>query len=150
MQIDAFLADSVVQADGKLFALGAGWDRLNVQSFPARHSRLSLGILVTLPFTDETVAQELTIRFEDADGKVLTFGGQPPEPGAPDNRPRQITARLPQTSLDEDAPGDERTITMAVNLDGLVFDAPGRYRFVIEMPGFPQKRLGFRVAQVGG
>ena len=103
-----------------------------------------------MPFVDETVAQELTIRFEDADGRVLPFGGRAPEPGVPDTRPTRITARLPQTSLDADAPGDERTITMAVNLDGLVFDSPGRYRFVIEMPGSPQKRLGFRVTQAGG
>jgi hypothetical protein len=147
LKLDAFLADSVVKSGGKLHALGIGWDQLSAQSFPARHSRLSLGVVVTVPYLDTDSGHELRVRFQDADGNALAFGGRAPQPGETDKRPTMIKARLPQTRGDDPAPGDERTITLAINLDGLVFSGPGRYRFLLEIDGAPQKRLAFRVVQ---
>ena len=39
MQVDAFLADSVVTAEGKLFVQGAGWDNINAPGFPYAHDQ---------------------------------------------------------------------------------------------------------------
>ncbi len=150
MELDAFLADSAVKSGGKLHALGIGWDRLTARSFPARHSRLSLGVVVTVPYLDAESGHELRVRFEDADGNALAFGGQAPKPGEPDKRPTMIRATLPKTRSGDRADGDERTITLAINLDGLVFHAPGRYRFLLDLDGAPQKRLAFRVIEGTG
>jgi hypothetical protein len=147
MELDAFLADSVVKSGGKLFALGAGWDQLTAPSFPARHGRLSLGVIVTVPYLDTETGHELRVRFEDADGNALPFGGRTPSPGEPDERPTLIKAKLPSTRPEGLAAGDERTTTLAINLDGLVFHAPGRYRFLLDIEGAPQKRLAFRVVE---
>jgi hypothetical protein len=150
VQIDAFLADSVVHADGKLFALGAGWDQLTANGFPARHPRLSIGVIITVPYSDTDSGHELRIRMEDADGAVLPIGGQAPPPGEPDTRTRMIKAQLPRTRTEERRSGDERVVALAINLDGLIFEAPGRYRFVLDLEGAPQKRLAFRVVPSPG
>ena len=83
-EIDAFLADSVVVADGKIRRVGS----------------------------------EFTV-------------GRPPA--------------LP--------PGDEQLLPFALNFDGLVFEAPGRYRFVLGIDGRDITTLSFRVnlsAAAGG
>jgi hypothetical protein len=147
VQIDAFLADSVVQADGKLFVLGAGWDQLSSSGFPARHPRLALGVIVTVPYLSADADHELRVRLEDADGAVLPIGGHVLPSGQRDTRPRLIRAKLPGARTDDRGAGDERTITLAMNFDGLIFDAPGRYRFVLELDGASQKRMVFRVVE---
>lgn len=136
-----------MKSGGKLHALGIGWDRLTAKSFPARHGRLSLGVVVTVPYLETVSSHDLLIRFEDADGHALPIGGTPPQPGEPDTRPTTIKAQLPRTRREDAADGDERTITLAINLDGLVFHGPGRYRFVLEIEGAPQKRVAFRVVE---
>ncbi len=49
IELDAFLADSVASVQGKLYALGAGWNRIAVALFPARHDRVGIGLLVRIP-----------------------------------------------------------------------------------------------------
>jgi hypothetical protein len=44
--------------------------------------------------------------------------------------------------------GDEQVIPLAINLNGLPFEAPGRYTFVVEVDGQEVKRLPFRVQPV--
>ena len=48
MKVRAFLADSVQSVDGKLYVLGAGWNRLAAGGFPARHDRVGIGVLLTI------------------------------------------------------------------------------------------------------
>lgn len=146
MELDAFLADSVMKSDGKLFALGAGWDRLSARRFPARHSRLSLGAIVKVPYRGVDTDHELVVRFEDADGNALPFGGRSDRSDA---GPMQLTARFTTRRPTEDEAGDERSVVLALNLDGLVFEAPGRYRFLLDIDDTPVKHLAFRVVQAG-
>ena len=55
MEVDGFLADSVVVAEGKLYAQGAGWNTISVQSLPAVHDRVlarprsSVSVPVSVP-----------------------------------------------------------------------------------------------------
>ena len=49
IELDAFLADSVASVQGKLYALGAGWNRIAVALFPARHDRVGIGLLFRVP-----------------------------------------------------------------------------------------------------
>jgi len=47
-KVRAFLADSVQTVEGKLYVLGAGWNRLAAGGFPARHDRVGVGVLLTI------------------------------------------------------------------------------------------------------
>ena len=47
MKARGFLADTVQGAEGKLSALGAGWNHLSAPGFPARHDRIGLGLILT-------------------------------------------------------------------------------------------------------
>ncbi|MGI0156465.1 MAG: DUF6941 family protein, partial [Thermoplasmata archaeon] len=71
MEVDAFLADSVVSAEGKLFAQGAGWSTLAVQALPARHPRIGMGIIVRVPYTATNSPHHQEVRFEDGDGSEI-------------------------------------------------------------------------------
>lgn len=147
MQVDAFLADSVVAAENKLYVLGAGWDRLSVPRFPARHPRIGLGALITIPYDQTGREHQLTVRLEDADGQVQPIG--PAQPGPLTQRqPTGITATFGTRRSDQNVPGDEQVVPLALNLDGLVFESPGRYRFVLAVAGADLKHLAFRVVEV--
>ena len=45
IQVDGFLADSVVRAEGKLYVQGAGWNRITASLFPVVHDRIGKGRL---------------------------------------------------------------------------------------------------------
>jgi hypothetical protein len=151
VQIDALLADSVANAENKLYVLGAGWDRLSVPAFPARHPRIGIAALITVPYDQTGRDHQLTVRLEDADGHVQPIGPPQPaaEPGAPDRSPTGITATFGTTRSDTGVAGDEQIVPLALNLDGLVFSAPGRFRFVLGVAGADVKNLAFRVTQAG-
>lgn len=51
MEVDAFLADSIVSAEGKLYVQGAGWNKIQATSFPFRHSRIGIGVIIHVPYT---------------------------------------------------------------------------------------------------
>jgi hypothetical protein len=94
MEIDfLILADAAQVADGKLYILGGGWDRINVQALPAGQL-LGVGVGVTVPWSETNAPQNLTVSIEDEDGGVvlppLSFRievGRPPGlPGGSDQR----------------------------------------------------------------
>lgn len=145
MEIDAFLADAVMKSGGKLSALGAGWDQLSATTFPARHPRIAMGVLLTLPYVDPAAQHVLEVHLEDADGNLLPLGFPPG--GGTSQAAQRIRVQVPTGRPEGLAPGDERTVSLALNLDGLVFERPGRYRFVLSMDGEGLRRLGFRVVQ---
>jgi hypothetical protein len=65
------LADSAQVADGKLFMLGGGWDRLSVLDFKQPVS-FSIAIAVMVPWSDTNEPHELTLFIENADGAKVT------------------------------------------------------------------------------
>lgn len=146
MQIDAFIADSVATAENKLYAMGAGWDRLATKQFPARHPRLGLGMIISVGYAETEQDHKVLVRLEDEDGQRLPLGGARPLPGEPDRRPTGITAAFSPGRPPSLVDGDERVVPVAVNLDGLVFESPGRYRFVLSVADKDLKYLAFRVS----
>jgi hypothetical protein len=146
VEIDAFLADSVVKSGGKLHALGIGWDRLTARAFPARHARVAIGVVATVPFLDTGEEHEIVIRLEDPEGNSIPFA--PAKPGA-GGAPDRLRAKFSPGRPDSYVIGDERVVLLAINVDGLVFQRPGSYRFVLAAGGI-EKPLTFRVAEVGG
>jgi hypothetical protein len=126
MQVDVFLADSVQASDGKLHALGIGWRVIQASAFPARHDRIGLGIIVrTSPA--EAGPHTLTISLLGPDGAPRPFG-----------EGTAFEARFA-------TPEGEGTATLALNLDGLIFEAEGGYTFVLGIDGREIHREGFRV-----
>ena len=90
MEVDAFLADSVVVAEGKLFVQGAGWNTLNVQSLPAVHDRVGIGMIIDVPYTATNQEHGFSLHLETEDGEQLPLGDAPPGMETPDGRVRTI------------------------------------------------------------
>src|SRR5438477_533073 len=84
MDVDAFLADSVVVADGKLFAQGAGWNMISVQGLPAQHDRIGIGLIIAVPYTETNKEHAFSLHLETEDGD------RRPSPPAPDPMDRFV------------------------------------------------------------
>jgi hypothetical protein len=127
VEVDAFLADSVQASGGKLHALGIGWRAIVVQGLPARHDRVGIGVMIrTAPA--EAGGHRLILSLRDPGGGAHPFG--------PDRTSLEATFQ---------APGGEGTTTLALNLDGLVFEQQGAYAFVVGIDDREATRLPFRV-----
>jgi hypothetical protein len=133
MEVEAFLADSVQAAGGKLSALGIGWRVLSVGSLPARHDRIGLGVMVRLE-PDDAPSHRLELRLLDPTGQERALG----------RTPDGSDIATIQAPFDVPGPG-ERTATFAMNLDGIVFEHEGSYSFAIGVDGLEGARLGFDV-----
>ncbi len=144
-EVTAFLADSVVVAEGKLYVQGAGWNIIWVPTFPAQHDRIGVGILVRVPWTSTNEVHVLGVHLEDGDGRAMPVGR------GPDDEPvfalgGQFSVGRPPTMPH----GDDQIVPVAMNLNALVFDHPDRYSFVVSLDDEPRARLPFRVMLSGG
>ena len=126
MHVEAFLADSVQAAGGKLHALGIGWQVIQVSAFPVRHDRVGLGLVVRTS-ADEAGPHTLSVALLDPGGAPRPFGDRP-----------SFEAGFA-------SPDGEGTATLALNLDGLVFEAEGTHAFVLGIDGSEAVRLPFTV-----
>jgi hypothetical protein len=133
MQVEAFLADTVQAAGGKLSALGIGWTTVSTGGLPARHDRIGVGVVVRLG-DGETGHHRLELRLLEPDGSERQLGRDPD--GA------EVTAL--NAPFEVQGTG-ERTATFALNLDGLVFEREGSYTLVVGLDGLEAKRLSFSV-----
>jgi hypothetical protein len=126
MHVDAFLADSVQAAGGKLHALGIGWQVIQVSSFPVRHDRVGLGLVVRTS-TNEAGPHTLSVSLLDPRGAPRPFNDRP-----------SFEAAFA-------SPEGDGTATLALNLDGLVFESEGMHAFVLGIDGHEEVRLPFSV-----
>jgi hypothetical protein len=135
VDVEAFLADAVQAVGGKLYGLGLGWRVLSAQGFPARHDRVALAVLLRMTADEAEGPHRLTVRLLDEDGAPRPLGRGP------------AGAEL----LELDAPfavhaaTDEASATFALNFDGLVFERPGTYTFVLSVDERERTRVAFRV-----
>ena len=133
IEVDAFLADSVTSVQGKLYALGAGWNRIGVAQFPARHDRIGIGLLFRVPAGSPAEPRRFDVRLTGPQGQDVMLGaGQ----DGPVNRiSGEFTAGGEQ----------EQIVPIALNLNGLALPSPGEYRFVVQIRGEDAKVLPFTV-----
>ena len=136
MEVDAFLADSVVAVQGKLYALGVGWNRIVVPTFPARHDRIGIGLLFRLPAGTRNERRRFDLRVEDPDGREIQLGTAPSGTGG--RLGGEFTAGA----------ADEQIVPIALNLNGMPLTAAGDYRFVVSHGGDDVKVLPFSVAHI--
>jgi hypothetical protein len=139
VRVDAFLADSVAEQGGRISALGGGFTGLQVPQVPAVLGRLGLAVFVYLAEGREAAKHVVEVRLEDPQGRVLALDGN-----------TSVTGEVDLPALPEEVPTEERVVGMALNVDGLVFEATGLYRFVISVDGEEQRRVPLGVAVLGG
>ena len=142
MKVRAFLSDSVQSVEGKLYVLGAGWNRLAAAGFPARHDRVGIGLLLTLE-DGEAGEHNLEVSLLDPSEQPMALFVDPS--GA-----EQFALHA---SFQTQAPADgfaDVAVPMALNLDGIAFPAAGTYAFSVRVDGNELERLPFRVDQVSG
>ncbi len=135
VRVEAFLADAVQAVGGKLSALGIGWSTLSAPRFPARHDRIALGIVLRIPPEEATGSHHLTVRLLGPTGAARPLGRRPDG-----SELAELDAPFSVQSTEVEA-----TATFALNLDGLVFEEPGGYAFVLAVDGQERERLSFRV-----
>lgn len=118
MDIDlALIADAAtIDAAGKLNILGV-FDRINAARFPARHGRISL-VLRFLATVQESGVHPVEIHLRSPGGEeVVRLDGTlqlGPGPGSA---------------------GGSAKVPHVLNLDGVVFQGPGRYSFEVKVDG---------------
>lgn len=149
IRVEAFLADAIESANGKLYALGIGWDQIaSVDGrFPVVHHSVSVGVVVHVPYRMTNENHELKVYMVDQDSnrQVLNPGGHVPD------------GEDPLTVIGGDfnvgrppgiAPGDEQVMALAFNLRGLAFPKPDLYSIVVEVDATEACRLPLRVRMV--
>lgn len=133
MDIDlALLADAAtVDASGKLNILGV-FDRVTAQTFPARHGRVAL-VLRFSAGLDDAGTHEMALRLRGPEGEeIADLSGQIQfGPG-----PRSSGGRI--------------KVPHVLNLDGIVFENPGRYSFDVVVDGDHQVTVPLTVAEMPG
>ncbi|MCE7882973.1 MAG: hypothetical protein DYH08_03780 [Actinobacteria bacterium ATB1] len=144
--LDAFLADHVVEAKGKLYANGVGWNVMALREIPGPLPPFGIGMLVHVPYTATNAPHRIEVRLHDADGMPIGPTGPGGEPIGNEADPLLGTelnvGRPPNLQ-----PGEEQIVPMAVNLNGFVVPRIGSYRFDLTVDGETAKQLTFRVVQ---
>ena len=133
-EVTSFLADSVELVQGKIYALGIGWNTIFVPGLPIQHPRIGLGVLVNVPYTSTNKQHTLDITLQDEDGNQVPLRFFQSEDGnqTPDFKfSAQFNLGRPPTL----PAGDSQLIPLAINFDGIVFAKACMYRWVIEIDG---------------
>jgi hypothetical protein len=149
MEIDAFLADAAESVNGKIYALGVGWNILQVAQFPTVHPRIAIGITIHVPYTATNQNHALLVHLEDEDGNRIPLGERPGV--SPDDSPQQVGELGGEFNVGRPPllpPGDEQVITLALAVNGMRFERPGLFTWTFTIDGTPMKRLPMRVLQV--
>lgn len=133
MDVDlALLADAAtIDAGGKLNILGV-FDRINASSFPARHGRVAMVLRFTAGL-DEAGEHEVEIALHGPGGDEIVrldgdihFGPGPMQTGG------------------------EIRVPHVLNLDGLVFEDPGRHTFEVRVDGEHHRSIPLTVVGASG
>jgi hypothetical protein len=64
------LADSSEAINGKLYALGAGWNELRLPSLPQEYA-FSIALAIDVPWSETNRRHELSLHVQDPDGEVI-------------------------------------------------------------------------------
>jgi hypothetical protein len=145
MEADAFLADSVVVADNKLYAQGGGWDTINTSAFPFKQPRVGIAVFLRVPWTATNEMHAFSIKILDQDGNMLPLGDAPPGLNLPEGKIRELTGQFNVGRPPLLSAGDSQIVPIAVNLDGLEFTGPNSYSVIITVDNKDLRRLPMRV-----
>jgi hypothetical protein len=139
--VQAFLAESVAVADGRLFVQGAGWSHLHMEQLPGHPGRVGIGVLLSVPLSRTEERIPLGVRLEGPHGD--------PVPLADTDSDLLVAAELEGSLVAEPAPADSpldfQVVPLAFNLDGLRLETAGEYALIVEVDGEIAARVPFAV-----
>jgi len=143
LDIDFFLADSAQASNGKIHALGLGWNVLQSQQFPFMQPSITVCMLIHVPYTHTDDEQVISIELQDADGQLTPIGWVPSETG----EQQPMTQVQMNLAIDRNTVGfgDDQTVPFVLQFGNIPFNAPGNFTWVISVNGVPVKRKGMRV-----
>src|SRR5690242_8148894 len=124
---DAFLADSVVVADNKLYVQGGGWDSLWATTFPVRHPRIGIAVVLTVPWNATNKMHAFEVKIVDPDGQSIVLGDPPPGMQVPGGKVRELRGQFNVGKPPTLNVGDSQVVPIAMNIDGLAFEKPATY-----------------------
>jgi hypothetical protein len=143
--VDALLCDSAVVADGKLYIHGAGWNMLAATQLPFVQPRVSLAVVITVPYTETNRDHEFAVRLVDQDGREMPIGpGRRRDDGSL-VRDHAILGRFSVGRPPGLASGDSQPLPLALNIDQMEFAAEGLFSFDLAIDGRQLSRLSFRI-----
>jgi hypothetical protein len=132
-----FPADHAAAEGGKVYANGAYWNRLRFPEFPAVLPSTTVVAVLEQPFHAALADHQFRLRLHDSDGNAL--------PNV------QVEGKFRSgLTADGNRFGDSSVIPLTVQLNGLRFDEPGDYKFVLEVDGDKLDEYSFRAIQVLG
>ncbi len=145
--VNAFLADSAETVGGKIYALGIGWNAIFAEKFPCIHPRMSLGIIISVPYTSTNQNHKLTVSLQTEDGARLPVQRQ--------LSPEGDLVLLDKIDVDFNMgrppllpAGDSQIISFSLTFDQMTFDRPGMYTWVAEVDGSEMTRVAMRLGQI--
>jgi hypothetical protein len=127
--------------------LGIGWNTITSPAFPVTHDRIGIGIVIRVPYTATGQTHTWALHLEDEDGHVVPIGSAP-EGMTPDGKIRTVGKNLTLGRPPHLRDGDEQVVALALNVNNLVFEAEGAFRFVVTVDGKQASLLPFRVERL--
>lgn len=148
---EAFLCDSVEGIGGKLYAIGIGWNTIHAQQIPTRHPRIGIGVIIHVPYTATNEPHAFFVGLENEDGVALPIGDADASTDprcAEGGKVVRLGGQFNVGRPPELPAGEEQLVTLAFQLDGVVFQSPGRYAVVLTIDDQPMSRLSFSLRSI--
>ena len=127
MEVDFLLvADRAEVVNGKLYAMGAAWDRIGVADF-SKPMPLSVAVGVLVPWTATNQPHAVALTLRDADGGPVDFRVDA----------SFVTGRPPFLS------GEVQRVLLAIPAASVVLPGPGNYVLAAAIDGTEMKVVRF-------
>src|SRR4051812_8348867 len=140
--VQAFLAESVAVADGRLFVQGAGWAHLQVPRLPVHRGGGGIGVLLGIPRTRLDERTPIGLRLEAPGGEPVPLA----EPGSETLIAAELSGSLTAEPAPPGSPLDSQVVPLAFNLDGLWLESEGEHALIVEIDGAIAARVVFAVS----
>lgn len=126
----AMVADAARVAEAKLYVFGGQWDRIYTMAFPATHAGLTVVLVLEVEYTEALQDHIIEVALM-RDGRRV----------GPEARGLINVGHAPGT-----LPGAPAFVPMTLPFEGLVFEHPGRYEWVITVDNEPLGHIPLEVA----
>ena len=120
------VADRAEVVNGKLYAMGAAWDRIGVADF-TKPMPLSVAVGVLVPWTATNQPHAVALTLRDADGAPVEFRVEA----------NFVTGRPPNLN------GETQRVLLAVPTAGVLLPGPGNYVLAAAIDGAEMKVVRF-------
>jgi len=150
MHVDAFIADAAASSEGKIYALGIGWNGIYTNAFPATHPHLAVVVTIHVPWTQTNEMHQVRLHLETEDGARVRLGQTVTEAGADPVDVLMVGGDFSVGRPPTLPAGDEQIVPLSFDIDGVTFTGPGMYTWVVSVDERQMRRLPMRVSLVPG